>query len=123
LPEQDAGFDSWFRQMIRLVDVPAAFEARGYPTALERAVELDVEDPHVADNAGGWRIEVAGGRARVARAAASARVDVATLGAMWSGMLAPADARRLGKLVADDDTVRALGEMFAGPIPWINDWF
>ena len=124
LPEQDAGFDSWFRQMIRLVDVPAAFEARSYPTALERVVELAVEDPHLADNAGGWRVEVSGGRARVARAAAgSARVDIATLGAIWSGMLAPVDARRLGRLVADDETVQALGEMFAGPIPWINDWF
>jgi predicted acetyltransferase len=124
LVEQDAGFDSWFRQMIRIVDVAAAFEARGYPAGLARAVELSVEDPHVADNALGWRVEVAGGRARVSPApGAGARVDVATLGAMWSGMLAPADARRLGKLVADDDTVEGLGEMFAGPVPWINDWF
>jgi len=124
LPEQDAGFDSWFRQMIRLVDVAAAFEARAYPSALERALELAIEDPHLADNAGSWRIEVSGGRARVARAAAaSARVDIATLGAIWSGMLAPVDARRLGRLVADDVTVQTLGEMFAGPLPWINDWF
>jgi predicted acetyltransferase len=124
LAEQDAGFDSWFRQMIRLVDVAAAFEARGYPAGLERAVELAVEDPHIADNAGPWRVEVSGGRARVARAAAAAaRVDVATLGAMWSGMLAPADARRVGRLIADDDTVRALGELLAGPVGWINDWF
>ena len=123
--EQDAGFYSWFRQMIRIVDVAAAFEARGYPTGLERAVELSVDDPHLAANASGWRVEVSGGRARVTPAAGApgARVDIATLGAIWSGMLAPADARRLGKLVADDDTVRALGEVFAGPIPWINDWF
>jgi len=87
-------------------------------------LRLAVEDPQLADNAGGWRVEVSGGRARVARAAAgSARVDIATLGAIWSGMLAPVDARRLGRLVADDETVQALGEMFAGPIPWINDWF
>jgi predicted acetyltransferase len=125
LAEQDAGFESWFRQMIRIVDVAAAFEARGYPTSLERAVELTVDDPHLADNACGWRIEVTAGRARVTRAAGAtrARVDVATLGAIWSGMLAPADARRLGALVGDDDTVQALGEMFAGPVPWINDWF
>lgn len=124
LAEQDAAFDSWFRQMIRLVDVAAAFEARGYPTGLERAVDLAVDDPHILDNTAGWRVEVSGGRARVAPAtAAGARVDVATLGAIWSGMLAPADARRLGKLTADDETVQALGEMFAGPVAWINDWF
>jgi predicted acetyltransferase len=125
LAEQDAGYQSWFRQMIRVVDVAAAFEARGYPTGLERAVELAVDDPQLADNASAWRVEVSSGRARVTRAAGAgrARVDVATLGAMWSGMLAPADARRLGTLVGDDDTVQALGEMFAGPVPWINDWF
>jgi predicted acetyltransferase len=124
LPEQDADYEGWFRPMLRLVDVPGAFEARGYPPSLEAAVELTVEDPHIAENAAGWRVEVSNGAAKVTPAdAPRASVDVGALAAMFSGMLGAADARRLGRLDASDDGVATLEEMFAGPIPWVNDWF
>ena len=124
LSEQDAKHQSWFRPMLRLAEVPAAFEARGYPAHLETAVELAVNDPSFEHNNGGWRIEVSGGQAKVVPASdAAARVDVVTLAALWSNALRAADARRLGRLDADDATVASLEEMFAGPEPWILDWF
>ena len=124
LPEQDVDRESWFRQMLRLIDVPAAFEARGYPPPLEAAAELQVHDPAFGRNDAGWRIEAARGAAKVGPApGARARVDVASLGAMFSGMLAARDARRLGRLDADDETVASLDAMLAGPTPWINDWY
>lgn len=124
LPEQDAVHDGWFRQMVRLVDVPAAFEARGYPAHVEAAVELRVDDPSIEENAGGWRVDVSGGTAKVAPASrASASVDVRTLAAIWAGMLTASDARRLGSLDATDAEVETLDELFRGPTPWVNDWF
>ena len=124
IPEQDVDRESWFRQMLRLIDVPSAFEARGYPAPLEAVAELQVHDPAFGWNDAGWRIESTGGAAKVSPApGARATVDVATLGAMFSGMLPARDARRLGRLVADDETVGALDAMLAGPTPWINDWF
>jgi len=124
LPEQDVYYDSWFRQMLRLIDVPAAFEARGYPTPLDAAVELQVEDPAFGWNDAGWRIETSGGTAKVSPASsAEARVDVRTLASMFSGFLSARDARRLGRLVATDDEIASLDAMLAGPPPWINDWF
>jgi predicted acetyltransferase len=124
LPEQDAGHDSWFRPMVRLIDVPAAIESRGYAPGLEAAVELRVDDDQLEWNAGGWRIEISDGRAKVTpEAAATARVDVAALAAMWTGMLSPDAARWLGRLDADDATAAVLQAMFAGPPPWILDWF
>jgi predicted acetyltransferase len=124
LSEQDVNHDSWFRQMLRLVDVPAAFEARGYPAPLEAAVEIQIEDPAFGWNDAGWRIETSGGTAKVSPApSADARVDVRTLGAMFSGLMSARDARRLGRLVANDSDVAALDAMLAGPPPWINDWF
>jgi predicted acetyltransferase len=124
LPEQDAGHDSLFRPMARLIDVPAAIEARGYAPGLEAAVELRVDDDRLEWNAGGWRIEVSDGRAKVSpEAAAKARVDVAALAAMWTAMLSPHAARWLGRLDADDSTVATLEAMFAGPAPWLLDWF
>jgi predicted acetyltransferase len=124
LPEQDANHEAWFRPMLRLVDVPGAFEARGYPPSLETSVELRVEDPQIEENAGGWRLDVSGGAAKVSPASAPrATVDVGALAAIFSGMLGAADARRLGRLEASDDDVVALEELFAGPLPWVNDWF
>ena len=124
LSEQDADHEAWFRPMLRLVDVPGAFEARGYPPGLEAAVELGVRDPHFEENTGGWRVEVSNGTAKVTTAAAPrASTDVATLAAIWSGMLGAGDARRLGRLDAGDDEVATLQEMFAGALPWVNDWF
>jgi len=124
LPEQEANHDSSFRTMIRLVDVPAAFEARGYPSPLDAAVELQVDDPALGWSDAGWRIETAGGAAKVSPApGARARVDVAALAALFSGMLSARDARRLGRLVAADEEIATLDAMLAGPPPYINDWF
>jgi len=124
LPEQDAKHDSSFRTMIRLVDVPSAFEARGFPPALEAAVELQVHDPAFGWNDAGWRIETSGGAAKVGSApGARARIDVAALSALYTGMLSARDARRLGRLDASDDEVATLDAMLAGPAPFINDWF
>jgi predicted acetyltransferase len=124
LPEQEVNHESWFRQMVRLVDVPAAFEARGYPAPLDAAVELQVDDPALGWNDAGWRIEASGGSAKATPApSARATIDVGTLAAVFAGFLTARDARRTGRLDADDDTVATLDAMLAGPAPWINDWF
>lgn len=124
LPEQDAEHFFSFRQMLRLIDVAAAFEARGFPMSLEAAVELQVQDPAFGWNDAGWRIDVSGGAAKVAQApGARARIEVGTLGALYSGMLSAKDARRLGTLDANDDEVATLDAMLAGPAPFVNDWF
>jgi predicted acetyltransferase len=124
LPEQDVNHESSFRQMLRLIDVPAAFEARGYPAPLDAGVELQVEDQALGWNDAGWRIETSGGTAKVSPAtSAEARVDVRTLASMFSGFLSARDARRLGRLVATDAEIASLDAMLSGPAPWINDWF
>jgi predicted acetyltransferase len=123
LTEQDAAHDFSFRQMIRMLDVPAACEARGYPDALEASVELQVEDPAFGWNDAGWRVECSGGSAKVTSAPATARVDVMMLGSMFTGMTSAVTARALGRLHATDDEVATLDAMFAGPAPYINDWF
>lgn len=124
LEEQDAATASRFWFMSRLVDVPGSFEARGYPPQIEAAVDVAVDDPHLATNAGPWRIEVTGGRAKVAPAdRARARAGIGTLSALWSGFLRASDARRLGLLEADDATVAALEAILAGPTPWMAEIF
>ena len=48
--------------MLRIVDVAAALEARGYPAGLEAQLELEVEDELLAWNHGRLRLSVADGR-------------------------------------------------------------
>jgi predicted acetyltransferase len=53
--------------MLRLIDVPAAVEARGFPASVEVSVQFDLADDVLPDNAGRWRLEVSDGGGKVAR--------------------------------------------------------
>jgi predicted acetyltransferase len=113
-----------FRYMIRLLDVPAAFEARGYHPLVETEFTIGVDDPLFADNAGPWRVRVSGGGAKVAPADdAEARATVQTWASIWSSLLSPRDAVRQGRLQASERALDALTLAFAGPIPWIADFY
>ena len=42
---------------------------------------------------------------------------------MYTGFLSPHDAVRLGLLDGDDPAVAVLARLFAGPAPFMLDWF
>lgn len=124
-----------FRWMLRLLDVLVALAARGYPPVSGEAV-ISVEDQMFADNRGPWRIEAEGGMVRVTPAGASEgggegaaalsqplAIDIRTLSSMYSGYLTPSDATRLGLLDGDHPAVALLASLFAGPAPWMHDFF
>jgi len=111
--------------MLRLMNVPAALEGRGYPPIDVDAV-IAVDDERWPENAGPWRIAVRGGSASVSPAGGSdhpAPIDIGTLSSLFSGFLRVHDAVRLGLLDADDPSLEALGAMFAGPDPWCPFFF
>ena len=116
--------DGTFRWMLRLLDVPAAIEARGYSPLIESSVTIAVRDPLFDENAGPWRIEVGGGQAKVFPAEqADATVDVQALASIWSSMHRARDAVRIGGLQATPEAIEALELIFGGPLPWIADFF
>jgi hypothetical protein len=53
--------------MLRLMDVPVAIEARGFPASVEVSAEFELADDVLAANAGRWRLEVGGGGGKLAR--------------------------------------------------------
>ena len=55
---------SW---MLRLMDVPAAVEARGFPASVEVSVQFELSDDVLPANAGRWRLDVSGGGGKLAR--------------------------------------------------------
>jgi predicted acetyltransferase len=110
--------------MLRLLDVPGAFEARGYP-AIDAGATFAVEDPMYPDNAGAWRLAIARGRASVERVEGHDRrpLSIGVLSAMFTGYLRPHDAVRLGHLDADDPAIEALAAILDGPDPWMPFFF
>jgi predicted acetyltransferase len=110
--------------MLRLLDVPAALEARGYP-ATDEVAAFALDDPMYPDNAGAWRLTISGGRASVERVEGHDRrpLTIGTLSSMFSGYLRAHDAVRLGYLDADDPAVDALAAIFDGPDPWSPFFF
>jgi predicted acetyltransferase len=117
---------SSFAWMARVIDVPAAFEARGYPAGVAVTVELRVTGDELAGGDQGYRVEIADGTANVSPAPnAEATVDIGALSAMFTGRLSGHDAKALGRLqTVDDATVTTLDAALRahGP-PWTFDFF
>jgi predicted acetyltransferase len=110
--------------MLRLVDVPKALTARGYPAGLDATLHFDVRDDLLPANSGRMVLEVSGGHGEVSRGGEGRiRVDVRDLAALYSGYMSPAELTVLGTLQASPDDMGLLGAVFASPRPWLADMF
>ena len=118
--EVDPGF------MLRILDVPAALEARRYPAGVSGRLALQVTPVHgdttpvsgqlsVSDGAGAWS---------PTRIAPDLSLDERVLGQLYSGYLTPGQAADLGLLTVHDPAalVQATA-IFAGPKPYLADFF
>ncbi|MBL9118283.1 MAG: GNAT family N-acetyltransferase [Phycisphaerae bacterium] len=114
--------DYW---MVRIADLGAAVNARGFASSIELDIVLDVSDDLVPANAGRWRLRVSGGLGSVARTDSPAvfHSDIRALAAIYTGFLSPKQAVLLGHARGDERAARALGGAFAGTAPWMVDHF
>jgi len=110
--------------MIRIIDLPAALTARGYPAAVTAELHLDYQDEILPENSGRWLVRVADGRA-TAEPGGQGRILATSRGLapIYTGYL-PADVvADPGLLVASDADLALLSTVFAGPSPWMADSF
>jgi predicted acetyltransferase len=121
---QRLALESRYRWMLRLLDIPAALEGRGYPP-VAGAVTLKVDDPAFERNRGPWRVTAADGSVSVEPATGEpdVTVDVRVLAAMYTGFLSPYELARVGWLKPDDRAVPFLASLFTGPAPFMLDFF
>jgi predicted acetyltransferase len=124
LPEQNEKPSYAFRFMLRLLDVPAALEARGYPEVEGEAV-ITVTDDLFPGNDGSFRLVAESGKVRVERTepGRSRPMSIGHLSALFSGHVSPADLIRAGALDRDDPAIPFFARLFAGPPPWSMDFF
>mgnify|MGYP003883597853 FL=1 len=110
--------------LLRVVDVPAALRARGYPSGLRATVRLVVDDPLIEGNRGPWALTVADGRGRVEPSdAADVRVDIGGLAGLYAGHLSAEDLAMDGQAEGEEGELRLLSAVFGGPAPGLPDFF
>ncbi len=115
---------SEFPWMSRLLDVPAAVEARGY-AEVDGECAIAVDDPLFAENRGPFLITADGGKVTVEGTdrASGGPIPIGLLSSLFTGYLSTADVVRLGGAAPDDPALRVLSRLFAGPAPWSPDFF
>jgi predicted acetyltransferase len=118
--------DRW-HWMLRLVDLPAALQARPWPDQVAGQVAFRIEDPACPWNSGSWRLELEGGKGRVAPAPGDAdapAADIRGLASLFTGFATHDDLIRAGLLAglapADVELLRAA---FASPRPWTAEFY
>jgi predicted acetyltransferase len=113
------------RWMLRALDVPRALEARAYP-GVSAEVVITVDDQLYPANNGPWLVQVEGGRARVTATEDSLGAKPLPIGlfsSLFTGLTTPADLAVVGALAPDDPRAPILSALFAGPTPWMPDFF
>jgi len=110
-------YSSW---MLRVLDVAAALQARGYSPGVSGVVHLDVADELLPANAGRYVLDVREGRAEVTRGGrGDVALDVRGLASIYSGYATGHDLRLVGLAAGGDAELAALTALFAGPAPWM----
>jgi predicted acetyltransferase len=122
LPEQTARVNENGRWMLRILDVPRALAMRGY--GVDGDARFGVRDALFGDE--GIRLSVRNGRAEVTREpfdAAGLVLDTRALASVYTGFAHATTLRAQGLIEGDLDQALALSRLFAGPEPWLCDWF
>lgn len=120
LTRPDAGSEHF---MTRLVDVPAAIAARGWPS-VSVTVELDITDERRPVNSGRYVLDVDDRAAALTPGGLGrAAIGVRALASLYTGFATAAGLQRAGRLGAGADDVAALSAAFTAPAPSMRDTY
>ena len=116
---------SEIRWMLRVVDLPAAVAARGWPAGASGTVDLEVLDEQAPWNAGRWRLEVEGGDARATPGGTgTVALTIGALSSWWAGYATPARLARTGSLrCVDPRALRTMAGLVPACPPVLVDFF
>ena len=120
-PQQVHKHSPW---MVRLVHVPRALEARGYPVGLSAELHFAVRDTVLPENDGRFVLHVADGTGHVTPGGrGSLELDVRGLAALYTGYLTPRDVALAHLATGPEESLNIAAALFAGPTPWMRDEF
>ncbi len=110
--------------MTRVVDVERALKDRGYPAGLNAELHLEIRDNLITGNDGSFVLRVRDGTGAVERGGrGSLRLDVRGLAPLYTGYMSAHELLNTGYIEGSDTDLAALSAAFAGPAPWLADFF
>lgn len=123
----DVEYDLWAGLMVRIVDVPRALSAIGYPEGVDDRLRIAVSDDLVDRNDGTFVLDVADGRATCEPAATDRDPDVSvSVGALSQAAVGYRPVDRLqytGDLTADASDLARLDAAFPPGEVFLRDFF
>ncbi len=136
LPEQRdpmALKEAW---MVRILNIKAALEQRGYPAGLNAELTLEISDSLIPTNQGCFALRIQNGAAEVSELAPSSagsksatpptgtlRCDIRHLVPLYCSHVSAESMAQIGRIHADEHTLATATAIFAGPMPWMPDFF
>jgi predicted acetyltransferase len=124
LPEQRMSVklrDYW---MIRIVDLPGAVAARGWPVGIRSEAHFELIDELFDENAGKWVVRVEDGKGVAERGGGGdLRTDIGSLASWFTGYSSLATLRRLGRLVGTDAAIARAAGIIAAGTPWMSEMY
>ena len=112
--------------MVRILDLPSALIARGYPDEIEQELTIEVTDDLLPANNGRFHLRLAEGTMQVERgsiATAGLKMDVRGLVPLYTSLFDARTLAMLGWIEGDERALRAADRIFSGPEPWMADGF
>ncbi|MBL8850750.1 MAG: GNAT family N-acetyltransferase [Planctomycetaceae bacterium] len=111
------------RWMLRVLDVPAALAQRGYP-GVTGDLHLEVSDPVFVENQGRFVLSVKDGTASVEPGGrGELQCTARGLAPLYTGMFSAATLVQLGWLSGTPEALATATRVFAGPEPWMPEYF
>jgi predicted acetyltransferase len=123
-PEQPYKTSLQLLWMLRIADVTAALEARGYSPNVKAELHLKIIDEVVPGNAGTFVLQVEEGRGQVRRGGNPLlTMDIGALATLYAGFSSPWKLSTAGRLSGDAAALAAAAGVFSGSAPWMPDMF
>jgi predicted acetyltransferase len=125
LPEQDLVTSNEWRWMARIVDAPGAIAARGYGPGTKLAIPLRITDAQCDWNNGRWNLVIEDGEGRLERGGDGAvELGIGAVSSLYTSYASPWQLTTAGLLRGGDArTLTELAAAFAGPAPWMPDFY
>jgi predicted acetyltransferase len=125
LPDQVFDRRREWRWMARIIDAPGAIAARGYPPDAHLAIDVRVVDAQCDWNDARFRFVVDGGEGRLERGGAGAvELGIGAFSSLYTGYASAFTLAAAGLLrAATTAECAALDGVFAGPAPWMPDFY
>ncbi|MFK7929202.1 MAG: enhanced intracellular survival protein Eis [Myxococcota bacterium] len=124
LPEFSASLTLYEPWMLRIIDVEAAMQERGWPSGVQAALDLDIVDPTLPSAAGRWRVQIDDGAGTATRGGnGTIGITITGLAALYSGYASPWELRLTGDVQGPAESMSVLAAAFSGPAPCMSDKF